>query len=220
MAEQIDVINPATGIVEDTVSRAEVHAEGHWHQVFHCLVIRREAGTIVFQRRSENKAAFPGKLDLSVTGHLSAGETPLDGVREAEEELGVRIDPTNLVKVGTRLLADDNGEGQNRELVHVFFMDDDRPLDAFNPPADEVSALIEIQADHLLEILGDPTLARPATVFTPAEGECGDEDEDEQAVVAKGTMRRDDLVEGSSGYWVTLAVMAKRFINGEQPLAI
>lgn len=208
MEEQIDVVSPATGQTEATMSRAQVHAGGHWHQVFHCLVIQRNAGTIVLQRRSESSSAFPGKLDLSVTGHLIAGEKPVDGVREAEEELGVSIDANRLVKVGTRLLALDDGDDQHRELVHLFFLADDRPLDAFSPPIEEVSGLVQVGVDDLLLILDDPEVVRPATEFTSTGG------------FAAVEMTREDLVDGSSSYWVSLAVAAKRFIDNESPLAI
>ena len=123
--EFLDVVDPSSGIVLEQRSRADIHALGLWHQVFHCLVVRPSANSIVLQRRSPKKAAFPGKLDLSATGHLEAGETPIDGLRELTEELGVTPRPDELVPVGSRLLADDQGEGKNRELVHLYLLADD-----------------------------------------------------------------------------------------------
>lgn len=207
--ELIDVVDPATGERLDTRPRSAAHAEGLWHQVFHCMVIRRSARSIVLQLRSEAKAAFPGKLDLSVTGHLEAGESPSEGIREAEEELGVSFDAASLVPVGTRLLADDNGEGRNRERVNVFFLADERPIEAYDPPEEEVAGLVEIGIDDFLAALANPDLVV------------------EVKAVAAGTERvtaqsftRQDLVEGGSGYWVVLGAMAGRFADGEEPIAV
>ncbi len=208
--EPIDIISPATGEVLQQSDRHSVHADGQWHQVFHCLVLRPSAGTIILQRRAHNKKAFPGLLDLSVTGHLSSGETPLDGLREYEEELGVPIKPEALIRLGTRLLADDNGEGQNRELVHLFFVRDDRPLTDYRPPAHEVDGLVEIAADDLLRILADPTAsAQCSTVASTAPTEPTEE-----------SITQHDMVEGANGYWVVLGVMAQRALSGQTLLAI
>ena len=77
--------------------RDEVHQAGDWHRVFHCQIatIRNGVPSLVLQRRSDQKAAFPGLLDLSAAGHLSAGESPTDGVRELAEELGFSLGKLN-----------------------------------------------------------------------------------------------------------------------------
>lgn len=204
MSELIDVVDVATGERIDTLPRDQVHAEGLWHHVFHCLVVKPSNAAIVLQERALTKAAFPGKLDLSVTGHLGAGETPLDGVREAEEELGVTVDPDRLHYVGVRLLADDNGEGHNRERVHLFFLADDRPLADYDPPSDEVSDLVEVKAVDFLAALADGDLAVPC----------------KRRNSGPGRLRRRDLIEGESEYWATLGVMAERFLTGRRPIAI
>lgn len=206
--EPLDVVNPATGERLETLPRGRVHDEGHWHEVFHCMVVRPSSRGLVFQKRSASKAAFPGKLDLSATGHLESGETPLEGRRELLEELGLDVTEEDLIPVGVRLLADDNGEGgNNRERVHLYFVADETPLDAFVPAEDEVDGLVEIPAEELLRILHDRAESTTAQTWNlvdppgPAE------------------ITRDDLVVGESGYWVIIAVMAQRFLNGETLLA-
>ena len=209
-SERLDVVNPATGITVATRTRPDVHREGLWHQVFHCLVLRPQSSSVILQRRAASKAAFPLKLDLSVTGHLSAGESPLDGNREFEEELGVPLDPSGLIPVGVRLLADDNGEGRNRERVHLYFALDDRPLPSYRPPPHEVDGLVEISVQGLLEILASPR--NEASALTTSSS---------SPSLERSTMViQADLVEGSDGYWTVLAVMAQRALNGETLLAI
>lgn len=49
------------------------------------------AGRVCLQRRADAKALYPGRWDLSCTGHVRAGESREDAaLRELFEELGVR----------------------------------------------------------------------------------------------------------------------------------
>lgn len=202
----------ATGLHLGTATRAEVHREGLWHPVFHCLVVRPgRPARVVLQRRAETKAAFPGKLDLSATGHLQAGEQPADGVRELNEELGVDIDPEDLTPIGTRLLADDiGGEGRNRERVHLYFVTDDRPLDRFSPAAGEVAGVVEVEVDRLLTLLDGGPSTVDAVEWRP-QWTSGPEP------VGVGIA---DLVDAVDGYWTVVLVMARRFALGHGPLGI
>lgn len=208
--EQLDVVNPATGIVTGTGSRFDVHRQGLWHQVFHCLVLRPAGRSVILQRRAATKAAFPLKLDLTVTGHLETGEQPSDGCREMAEELGVPFAPTDLIPIGTRLLADDGGEGHNRELVHVHFALADRPLTSYRPPVHEVDGLVELSAEGLAAILTDDRVRRPARSASALEPEASTEI----------TVGRHDLVPGNDGYWTVLAVMAERALDNSPLLGI
>jgi isopentenyldiphosphate isomerase len=206
--EVLDVVEP-DGSWTGTAPRAEVHARGLWHQVFHCLVVRRDPpARVVLQQRHRNAPSFPGKLDLSATGHLAAGEAPLDGRRELEEELGIEVDPADLVPLGTRLLVDDGGEGRNRERANVYLLADDRPLDRFRPDPDAVEALVEVTVEDLLAVVAHPSAQVPALRWVPGR-------EVEPVTVTGG-----DLVPAVDGYWTVLAVMAQRFAANQQPLAI
>lgn len=86
-----------------TRSRAEVHAQGFWHQTFHCWFLQtlQDKTTLLFQRRAACKKDFPNLLDITSAGHLLANETPNDGgIREVQEELGLTITPTDLLPAG------------------------------------------------------------------------------------------------------------------------
>ena len=207
--ELLDVVTP-TGTFIQTLGRKEVHEQGLWHQTFHCLVVRPAQRSVILQERSPKKSSFGGLCDLSVTGHLEAGETPEEGIRELREELGVDdVTVDQLVPVGVRLLADDLGEGHtNRERVHVFFLADDRPVSQYSPPEAEVSALVEVDVDDFVALFGPDQPSVPAT-----RHEVG-----AQAIPTQ--LRAENLVVPTDGYWVVLAVMARRFINGELPIAV
>ncbi len=206
--ELLDVVTP-TGLFVEALPRSLVHEQGLWHQTFHCLVVRPTHKSVILQERSPNKATFAGLCDLSVTGHLEAGETPIDGIRELREELGIDASIDQLVPVGVRLLADDLGEGHtNRERVHVFFMADDRPLADYRPPADEVSALVEIGTEDFVRL------------FNPDQPDIGAKRHTTEGGYEEVVLNAQDLVVPTDGYWVVLAVMAQRFVDGELPLAV
>ena len=194
--------------------RDQVHLAGDWHRVFHCQIttVRDGVPSLILQRRSQLKAAFPGLLDLSAAGHLAAGELPVDGVRELEEELGVAADPNDLVLLGERRLVDDSGEGQlNKELTSVFLLRDDRPLDGYVLQTSEVDAVFDAPISDLLQLFaGDLD-----TIELSGVQHAGSQD----AYPVSISANLEDFVPGDS-YWVNLFVMCERFLNGEQPLAI
>jgi len=113
-----------------TKRRGDVHRDGDWHLAFHLWVVAR-AG-VLLQRRARAKSSWPGYLDASAAGHLLAGESVRDGVREADEELGSAYAFDDLAPIGVFGVADSEHSGTvNRELQHVFAVRDERPLDAW-----------------------------------------------------------------------------------------
>lgn len=99
--ELVDVLTDTgapTGMVKE---KRAVHRDGDWHRAAHVWVVAGD-GRVLLQRRAPVKESWPGLWDISVAGHVSAGEGPLEAViREAEEELGLRIAPGELTHLGT-----------------------------------------------------------------------------------------------------------------------
>ncbi len=122
--ELIDILTPdglPTGL---TRPKPEVHRDGDWHRAAH-LWIATPDGRVLLQRRAEVKESWPGLWDVSVAGHVNAGEGAREAaVREAFEELGVRIAADELVQLGTlRYQAVLNGGAYiENELHEVFFV--------------------------------------------------------------------------------------------------
>ena len=134
--------------------REAVHRDGEWHRVFHLWVVRSD-GRVLLQRRSRFKAVAPGKVDVTVGGHLRAGETAFDAVREVEEEIGLRVEPVRLALLGnwrTELVA----EGLvDREHAEVFALVDDGPLEEFRLDCQEVYLLYEAPLEGLIALYRD-----------------------------------------------------------------
>ncbi|MHB1091132.1 MAG: NUDIX hydrolase [Ilumatobacteraceae bacterium] len=206
--ELLDVVEPTGAILRQEL-RSVVHRDGLWHQTFHCLVVRSGSPPrVVLQRRRAGTTSFPGRLDISVAGHLGAGEEPLHGIRELREELGIDVDPARLVSLGRRMLADDAGEGRNREIAHVYLLVDDTPLANFNLDPAEIGGLVELTIADLLAMLEDPMLSVQGQAI------------DTSGTTEDVTCSVRDLVPVIDGYWVVLATMALQHTRGLHPLGI
>ncbi|MFP3906535.1 MAG: NUDIX hydrolase [Acidimicrobiales bacterium] len=217
--ELIDVYDEA-GRHRGVLDRPTAHAEGWWHRVFHLLLVARrpEGPAVILQRRAHDKVTFPGLLDLSATGHLEAGESPVDGLRELREELGVEIDASALVSLGVRRIVDHTPEGLNRELCHVHLAIDDRPVTEYAPDPAEVASVAELRIADGVELFA----GRRATVEL-MESSGGDR-------LVRTTVSVDSFVpEPSStgagdhagyGYWASVLALAQRCAAGEVHLSI
>jgi isopentenyldiphosphate isomerase len=99
--ELIDILTPDGDPTGARASKHDVHARGHWHRAAHVWIVAPD-GRVLLQRRSERKENWPGLWDVSVAGHVSAGESALDAaIREAGEELGLALTAPELTHIGT-----------------------------------------------------------------------------------------------------------------------
>ena len=145
--------------------REAVHRDGDWHRAFHLWIAQPDG--VLLQRRAREKASWPGYLDATAAGHLIAGEQIRDGLREAEEELGVAYAWGDLTPLGVHRIDDPQRDGvRNRELQHVFAMRDDRPLPEWTGfDRDEVEALVLIGHDDFAALAGGDAAASGARAW-------------------------------------------------------
>lgn len=161
-----------------TAMRREAHALGLWHHTFHCWLVRRgEDGRayVLFQKRSETKDTNPGRFDITVAGHLSAGETVQDAAREMEEEIGWSVPFERLVPYGT-FREEERGEAGgvpyiDREVSFVFGCLAAEPPEAYRLQREEVAGLYEAGADELAALmLGERASVSACGIRLAADG--------------------------------------------------
>ncbi len=76
--------------------RSEVHRDGDWHRAVHIWIVN-DKGEVLLQRRAPDKDTHPNYWDISVGGHLQAGDDPLSAaVREVKEEIGLDMAPPDF----------------------------------------------------------------------------------------------------------------------------
>ena len=98
----------------------DVHRQGLWHRTFACWLVSLQRGTVLLQQRGPRNRIDPGSYDASASGHLAAGETPEDGWRELQEELGVTLPAKNRFAIGVFRNCARRGAYINNEFCHVF----------------------------------------------------------------------------------------------------
>ena len=153
-SELLDVLGEdglKTGQQKD---RAAVHRDGDWHRSFH-LGIMNPAGLVLFQRRSDDKAVEPGRIDVSVGGHFAAGEDLSDVLREAEEELGFLPELTDLHQLHKRHTERFYDGLTDREFQDVYALLRDAPLESYQPDCSEVPVLYEVPIDSAIRLFRD-----------------------------------------------------------------
>ena len=125
--ERFDVLDAAGARTGATAPRSEVHARGLFHGAAHVWVLAPHTGEVLLQRRAASKDSWPGLLDCSAAGHISAGEAALpSALRELEEELGLRVEARRLRPLFTHLERAATLQGGrpffNNEFQHVFLL--------------------------------------------------------------------------------------------------
>lgn len=142
MDELIDIITPDGKPTGEVALKSEAHKHGWFHATVHVWLYTKNH-QILLQKRAASKKVFPGLWDISVAGHIAAGEEILQAAqREIFEELGINISLDKLQKIGTRIhqVKHDNGI-QDNELHHVFIAELQQPLATLKIQEEEVDAV-------------------------------------------------------------------------------
>jgi isopentenyldiphosphate isomerase len=167
--ELFDVVNDdgsPTGIVK---RRADVHRDGDWHRAIHVWLHGERDGVpfLLLNLRSHEKDTWPLRLDVTVGGHLAAGEDTSHAYREIHEEIGIDADPKRLLFVGRRKAI-----GQTeRELQDVFLYRDDRLLVGYAPNPAELAGLVELPVSAALALFRQQAATAGAILLDAASRE-------------------------------------------------
>ena len=98
--EYVDLFDSDDRPLSRSVPKRQAHQQGLWHRSAHVWIYDR-TGNILMQKRAQTKDTFPGLWDISVAGHISAGEPPTEGaLRELKEEIGLGKTVHSAIKTG------------------------------------------------------------------------------------------------------------------------
>lgn len=201
MDELVDILHPSGESTGKTAFKSEAHRRGLYHRCFHCWISDPEKGLLFVQRRAQRKETWPGRLDTTAAGHLAAGETALDGLRELEEELGLKPDPERLVRLGTRRVEQDIPAGTDREFHDVFLL-----LQSLNPN------MVKLQREEVGALLG----LRLSGVERLHAGEtAGAEQWTAEGAVSETEVRLEEFVPNEDSYVLTVARAVAAHLSGE-----
>lgn len=142
MEEYIDIVDEAGNALGFYKPKSEVHLKGYYHHTAH-LWLYTKKGEILLSQRSAKKTICPLMWDVSVAGHIDAGETPEQAcIRETKEEISIDISEINLQKIGVFECFQSYGNGiTDNEFHNTFIAELLTPISKLIPQEEEVENL-------------------------------------------------------------------------------
>ena len=210
--EYFDILDCRGHKTGETVSRDEAHRTGAWHGAFHCLVISERGGRgyALFQKRSLAKKIAPGKFDVSVGGHYTAGEdATVAGPREIKEELGLEVPFSELFAVGRRVFVYCFAPAiKEYEFQDIFLLPRAVHPGELALQADELDGVIEMELEQGIDLFRGARAHVEVLLYGP-------DDRSERLEVGA-----DDFVACLDSYYLKLLLLARRYFRGERELLL
>jgi isopentenyldiphosphate isomerase len=202
--ELLDILDETGRPTGEVLAKGEAHRRGLWHRCFHCWICGSDpAGPyLLLQRRAATKDTWPGYLDITAAGHLSAGEKTIDGLREIEEELGLKVAPERLVPLGTIKIEQPLPAGCDREFHEVFLLQDDTPPESLRLQKEEVQSIYRLALDDVDTLYASGEA--PAREYT-------------QGKASAARIRFTEFVPKNEDYLSQIAEAARQLLSGNPP---
>ena len=142
MDERIDIVDENGQFTGESALKSEIHRRGLYHNTAHVWLYTPE-GCVLLAQRSASKLICPLLWDVSVAGHVDAGESITDAaIREIHEELGVKISKDALVEIGINksMRSYPNGMIDN-EFHHSFISEVNFKISDYEINTEEVETI-------------------------------------------------------------------------------
>ena len=141
MEELVDVLDETTGEkLNKIITKGEAHTTGAWHGSIHILIVDTKRMHTLLQKRCANKKLYPNTWDISIGGHISAGEDAMTSAqRELEEELGLNANDFNIEYLETIKEQLNNNGVISNEFVQIFIIYADIDINSIALQKEEVS---------------------------------------------------------------------------------
>lgn len=159
MDEYIDIVDKHGKPLGKSELKSVIHQKGYYHHTAHVWLFTKD-GQILLSQRSAKKSICPLMWDVSVAGHIDAGETPKQAtIRETKEEIGLTITEDDLISVGVFKCFQSYDSGiVDNEFHNTFLAELKVSLSQLTPQQEEVEALKLVTIDtfkKLIDTIGE-----------------------------------------------------------------
>lgn len=155
MEEYFDVLNEKGEYTENIETREKCHKEGLWHKAV-ALFIVNSKNQVLLQKRSETKKLWPNMWDITAGGHVLAGEFGFEAIiREADEELGIKIDKQDITFVGSAITTNIKGDIVNNHFNEFYIVNKEVNECELTLKEEEVSDIKWIEKEEIIERIKD-----------------------------------------------------------------
>ncbi len=145
MDELIDSLDEQGKFTGKTILKSAAHRHGVFHHTVH-IWFYNKSGEVLIQQRGKFKDTYPLLWDVSVAGHIGAGEEIYKAaIREVKEEIGLNIAKEDLLKIGVFKSRQQHGKNLiDNEFHYTFLCDLKVPFSTLKKQDSEVEALTMI----------------------------------------------------------------------------
>ena len=151
--ELIDICDENNNFLGIQKMKSEAHRTGLWHRASH-IWIYNSNGEILLQLRAKEKLLYPDRWDISVAGHIGAGEDPITaGLREIEEEIGLKLTEEDLDFFMIRNHEAVFRDIKNNEFNYVYFFKFDGDVSQLKLQDEEVQKVQFLSIEKIEEEL-------------------------------------------------------------------
>jgi isopentenyl-diphosphate delta-isomerase len=120
--EYLDILDEEGNKTGEAKPYNEAHEKGLRHAAVHVWVVTPD-NRIILQKRAANKRLFPSHWDISVGGHVSAGQTHLEAaIRETQEELGLDFKESDFMLLRTLQVHNEPNNGYIDEEFNYMYV--------------------------------------------------------------------------------------------------
>jgi isopentenyl-diphosphate delta-isomerase len=166
--EYFDILDSKGEPLGYTESREKSHKLGLWHATIHLWIVN-DSEQVLLQQRHWNKQTDPGCWDISVAGHIEAGQTPMEAcLRETQEEIGAVLIETEIEFIATlpHQSPIQNLQQTDNEFQHIFICRKNLEISELTPQPSEV---LELKWMDLKEYFHELDIQNPQFVNHPLE---------------------------------------------------
>ena len=154
MEEIIDILNEDGKLSGNFTTKKIIHEKGLLLMTVHIAIISKDRKRILLQKRSKDKNLYKNTWDISVGGHVSKGEMPLEALkRELKEEIGLNYIDYDIKQIDTFRECLKDNEVICNELVYLYLMFEDINTEELVLQKEELSKVSWFTKNEFIELI-------------------------------------------------------------------